>query len=407
MRKLFAIILTAAFVFAGSYAMADCYGPDCFGSGDFSIDTYAGDSAFDYDSIWSRFGYASGYSEGEGFSQGWADGYVYNGDASGMLMSRGGGLAGSNAYTFDPGLGDLSKGIGSSSFARGETAGSIDLTATGPGFGHATGWFYGSASEYTGDYSNGWTPNWFVADGYSYGSAGQSASGSIDGWADVYAHGQTGDYEWVDQSETCEDDRCPAGYYRKDKNPQSPQYGRIQYFRNGHPVHSSEWTYVGQRPVWVFTDATAAAGASAGINMFGSSYSETYGFVYEEDGMRAEGLGTNVGANTHVRSYGDRYADSDGYAYASSGYYGSWRASGGAYSMTDMYTDNGFASASAFGSYYGSGSLNCDFDGSANGFTYTTATTFDGLNGSIMEAGAGMSVSARTTYNGGGIDTPQ
>lgn len=31
------------------------------------------------------------------------------------------------------------------------------------------------------------------------------------------------------------------GYYIKDKNPQSTQFGKIQYFPNGHPKQSSEW----------------------------------------------------------------------------------------------------------------------------------------------------------------------
>jgi len=35
------------------------------------------------------------------------------------------------------------------------------------------------------------------------------------------------------------------GWYIKDKNPQSPQYGRIQYFNNGQPENSSEWSFLG------------------------------------------------------------------------------------------------------------------------------------------------------------------
>jgi hypothetical protein len=59
----------------------------------------------------------------------------------------------------------------------------------------------------------------------------------------------------------------------------------------------------------------------------------------------------------------------------------------------------GGAVAGAIGTYSGSGDLGCNFDGSAIGFTSTSVTTFNGMNGSINSASAGMEVSAHTNSN--------
>ena len=165
--------------------------------------------------------------------------------------------------------------------------------------------------------------------------------------------------------------------------------------------HGMTYGLAGQGSVGAFVIGGGAAGlgsyeADAGIDMWGGSYSESYRGINFLQGGKTEYMGSNVGAWTHVTSYGN--ADSRGFAGAYAE--GCYLAGGFATSKTVQFTDSGFAKATAAGSYTGSGPLGTGFNGSANGYTYTSATTFDGYNGSIMSASAGMSVSS-------GAGTPQ
>lgn len=128
--------------------------------------------------------------------------------------------------------------------------------------------------------------------------------------------------------------------------------------------------------------------ASASIDMNGGSYSESYRFVDYNHGSITEGMGTNVGAYTEVTTAG-RSSRRNGFV--AGGF-----VAGGVVGAKTVQADNfgGGAVAKANGVYYGGGSLNDDYIGSANGGTMTTVTTFRGYNGAINSASAGMNVTS-------------
>jgi len=150
----------------------------------------------------------------------------------------------------------------------------------------------------------------------------------------------------------------------------------------------------GQGSVGGFVMGGVAAGygdyeAYANIDMSGYSYSESYRGIDWFDGGKTEYMGSNVGAGTQVLSYAYDRDCGIGAAFVEGGFV----AGGFAASKTVQATDTGFAAATAIGVYGGAGGLGCDFNGSAVGYTATSATTLNGYNGSIMSSSAGMNVS--------------
>jgi hypothetical protein len=146
----------------------------------------------------------------------------------------------------------------------------------------------------------------------------------------------------------------------------------------------------GQGSVGGFIGGGIAAGlgsvdVDASVDMYGGSYTESYRGI----NGNTEYMGTNVSAYTTVFTYGNVDTCLIGVGFVEGGYI----AAGGAATKTVQVTDSGFAKATAVGSYAGSGELNCNFNGSANGYTYTSATTAPGMNGSVMTSAAGMKVS--------------
>jgi len=128
--------------------------------------------------------------------------------------------------------------------------------------------------------------------------------------------------------------------------------------------------------------------ASASIDMNGGSYSESYRFVDYNHGSITEGMGTNVGAYTEVNTAG--------HSSRHNGFVAGGFVAGGAVGAKTVQADNfgGGAVAKANGVYYGDGSLNNNYTGSANGGTMTTVTTFRGYNGAINSASADMTVTS-------------
>ncbi len=336
MMKLFGII-TLALLISVPAALA-CHGPECGeGEGNFKIKAKAYGKGFDIDGKLIKRGAAGGLSSAKGYTTGGARGYVYNADASGKIDVSGGGLASTTAYKFDPEVGDHGKGVGSSSYAYGETTASLKLKAKNADgwydWGFAHGGFHGCVRQLTLDGSIIVNGKKWDSKGLSAGVAGQMASGHIYGDAMVDS--------WI-------------GYNGK-------------------------------------------VNLKAGIIMDGASYSESYRFVAEEDGVRVEGMGTNVGARTDVETF--RKVKSKGWGYGYVG--GSFNAKGGAAALTVQKNDNGKAVALAVGTYQGSGRLGCNFSGSVQGGTYTNAMKVEGMNGTVMSSGASMSVSSHMSGKGG------
>lgn len=161
--------------------------------------------------------------------------------------------------------------------------------------------------------------------------------------------------------------------------------GEAPYFNtNGHT-----FGVAGQGSLGLFHGNVCARcfgkdSAKAEIESVGYSYSESYRYLNKEDGVRTEGMGTLVGAGTEVNTLGRNAT-------------GGFVAAGGAKAVTKQYNSNGFAKAKAAGMYVGSGALNCNFNGTAEGYTGTTVTTVKGMNGTIVSAGSGMKVTARSS----------
>jgi len=129
----------------------------------------------------------------------------------------------------------------------------------------------------------------------------------------------------------------------------------------------------------------------ANIDMWGDSRSESYRAISGD----TEIIGTNVSAWTMV----DSGASVDTRYLAAGFVEGGWVAGGVVAAGTIQVTDNGVAKAGAVGSYQAAGELGCDFNGSAVGYTQTTATQTSGYRGSIMSSSAGMQVSSQQVPN--------
>jgi hypothetical protein len=130
----------------------------------------------------------------------------------------------------------------------------------------------------------------------------------------------------------------------------------------------------------------------AGITMSGQSGSESYRAIDWFEGGKTEIMGSNVFVNTEVTSYGITDGGCIGGGYVDGGFV----AEGLVVSNTVQSVPGGVATANALGSYSGAGELGCSFNGSANGYTQTSATTYTGYNGSIMSSSAGMQVSSNS-----------
>jgi len=151
----------------------------------------------------------------------------------------------------------------------------------------------------------------------------------------------------------------------------------------------------GQGSAGAFVGAGAAAlmgtyDLGGGVRADGWSASESYRGIDFIPGGQTEYMGTRVGAGTELQSYGYATPGVFGIAVVDGG----WIAGGGAASRTIQTTAGGAASASAVGVYAGAGGLNDNYSGSAVGYTRTSATTYNGYNGSIMSASSGMQVSS-------------
>jgi len=401
-----------------------CEGPDCNAQGYLGVGVAAGNIGFDADGKIINNGAAGSIGVGAGGSAGLAAGYVNNGKVSATTSVVGGGASGATSHQGTlvdkegnsingPDFRSITVGSGAESVAQ--TGGSMDVfvdpagTFIVDGFGLVGGAAGGAAGQGTLSGSGLILNDSYDSDGFSGGVAGQGSTGSWSGSAHAGSKGDiakdkgTGEYTYEGGQ-----DGGP-GYYEKYKGGNK---GKVQHFKNGHPPDPSEWRFLGQNRTEdtehvINKDSKAGAGFEANIHMYGNTSTVSYRYIDTSvEGRKTEGLGTYVNAKTQVTSSGSSYANSTPLlANANASVNGSYKVAGGAASLTAQESIGqgslGGAVAGAVGTYQGSGTLGCNFDGSATGFTATSVTTFDGMNGSINSASAGMEVTAQT--NGGNV----
>jgi len=341
MKKILTIAACALFALAlVAQPAAACDGDECYGSGNFDGSVFAGSAGLDLGLDCIPNGFAGGIAGAGGATYGEIHGLAVDAAVEGNINVTGGGLYNQSDYVFNTGA-DLSIGVGSHSTAEGVTGGRVDLSADADcprcfdlNIGVAEGHFAGVAGEGTLDVSVvGKSPYFFETKGVSGGIAGQAAVGHVEGAA------------------IADDESWGAFCFKDYGNPDS-------------------------------------AYADAYMDLAGGSYSESYRYVNRDCQSRTEGMGTNVGANTFVNTYGD--SSRDGYVN------GGFKVAGGAAAKTVQMGNNGLGTAQIAGSYQGAGSLNCNYTGSVDGYTRTSITTVNGMNGSIASSSAGMHVETHT-----------
>jgi len=337
-KSVMTVVMCAMFVLGMTGMSIACDGPDCYGSGNFNIDAKAISGGIDAGVKTIPNGIAGGAAGAVGATKADAYGYAQDAVTEGHISVVGGGLYNQYDYTFGV-PSDLSIGVGSQSNAEAITEGHVSLFANAD---DPSGWF---------DYNQG------VAAADFRGFAAQGTlDGSLLGESPYFfeTNGVTGGLAGQGSLGTIE-----GGAFAYDESSAFLCWRRPDY-----------------------------AHANAGIDMWGGSYSESYRYVDWGCESRTEGMGTNVGAYTNVTSFGD--SSCDGYTN------GGFVAVGGAGAMTAQSGNGGAALATAVGGYTGAGSLNCNYNGSVQGQTYTSITTVNGMNGSIVSAGSSMRVESHT-----------
>jgi hypothetical protein len=409
MKKMFMLLILFLSIAVGSnvaLANGDYYSH--FGYGAFDINASSIGGGIDFDKTHTPHYWeagAFGISGAGGLARSSADGFIINGMVEGEVTTIGGGLTGTNAekgfYNVPFGKGLY---VGSSSLNRAVTGGSIRVKVDPDGKlifgfiptagGAASGEMSGIAGQGSLNASGMGDGPVLRNDGFTGGIAGQGSIGMFSGGVFAVSGPDYKDYRNPVYSGG---EDGGAGYYLKVKGHRT---GRVKYFRNGHPDDPSEWVFLGANKEYPEIDSKAGAGVGAEIDMVGGSSSYSWREFSDHNGVRTEAMGTNVSAFTQITSYGYNYDWDKGLGCSYSYLQGGWVAGGGVASMTKI----GGARSSAVGYYMGSGNLNNNFDGQAIGYTNGSVTTVQGMNGSITQAGAGMSVTSNVTYNHGQID---
>jgi len=407
MRKLFTTLLAAMFLLSVFIIPAfACKGPECEASASLGIGAAAGNIGVDADGKLIKNGAAGSIGVGAGGTAGISGGFVINGAAGANVNVIGGGASGAEAYKINLGVKKNGKNIkglegvkvGSGAGAVAQTGGSLDVSVDPAGNGLfsagglVAGTIGGAAGQGTLSGSIITNTKKFDSNGISVGAAGQGSTGSWSG----SAHAESlGDYEKTSRTGTL---------WLKKNGKNAGKVFEKPFGWHPSPSKKNEWKFVGFAKDTKVVDNNAAAGLEANIHMYGSTYSESYRYIDTSvKGQKTEGFGSNVGADTHVTSYGSTYENSTKLANSNARVNGGFNAAGGATTLTAQESMGpgsfGGAIAGGFGSYSGSGDLGCNFDGSVVGSSYTSVTTFDGMNGSINSAGASMNVSATHNTN--------
>ncbi|MGM0482350.1 MAG: hypothetical protein ACQEP6_00595 [Patescibacteria group bacterium] len=126
--------------------------------------------------------------------------------------------------------------------------------------------------------------------------------------------------------------------------------------------------------------------ASGAVEFQSDTYSHSYGYTQEEDGVTTVGKGSLVESTMEMES---QMNAPEGQAD------GMWSAAGGAVTETHQSDNSGYANAVAIGEHSASGEIGQDYTGQASGYSDTSMTSFDGMVGGINRAEAGMSVQSQ------------
>jgi hypothetical protein len=346
--KIVSTITLGAFLAMAPMAFATseqngCDGPNCSVSGNFDISTLAAGGNVDADLQFIPFGAAGGLSAGGGVAFGEAEGEFETGRIWGWV--------GPKWYNF-----------GWKTVALGSAG--ADLTSiAGGGADTETGRYFDFDREgievgvYSFSNGHGITGGSLDVDAFGLAYSG-GLIGGIAGQATLDASGLT-TYPWI--------------YDSKGITGGIAGQGSVGGFIGGGIVAG-----------------LGSAEVGAQVDMYGHSYSNSYrGITWSG----TEYLGTQVAAYTTINTFGYKDTCLVGCAYLEGGYV----VAGGATAATMQKTPSGMASANATGVYTGKGDLNCNFNGSAVGYTNTSATRT--LNGSVMTSSAGMRVSANMPDN--------
>ena len=339
MKKLLVLSLVAAMAIFGTNAFAtdNCNGsPECSAEGNFAINTFAAGGGLDlHGALITK-------------------GYPVSGAAGGI--SAAGGI----------GIGDASGSFESFTFGRRHpitiTLGGAGAELESRGGGQVMVDDAGTFNPHVGDKSVGV---------YSHSNTVATTAGNlkVNAVGAAYSAGIIGG---------------AAGQFSADGSiigpSPLPQWKSVGV-SGGIAAQGSAGAFLG----YAGTGLYGSADVGAEINMGGDTYSDSWRAI---DG-NTELMGTNVSAKTAV--YSDSHVDT--HAFAIGGVEGGWVAGGIAASKTVQATPYGVAKAGAIGTYSAAGELGCNFNGSAVGYTQTTATQTPGYRGSIMTSQAGMQVS--------------
>lgn len=345
MKRIFAILSVSILLFMGvTAASATMYKPPVTGSLD--LDVFAIGGGIDGDVKAIPGGIAGGLSGAGGIAGGDMTGMIFNGTIDGDLNVTAGGVTVTETYKIKPTDVDKGVAVGSISTSAAIIGGSAEISVKPEGYGFGVG--HGDIAGLGGQFTlNGsvmvTNPNTMDSNGITGGLAGQGSIGWFEGDVFVMAGG-------MDMYGYC-------GYHHRDNK--------------------------------------AKASIEAEIIMNGYSYSESGRFIIFGEDSKTEGLYTAVGAGTTIETTVKKREWDHGWgSYANADIYGGYIVVGGAASKTIQFNENGLATAGAQGVYYGAGSLGTNYEGSAIGYTQTTLTTFDGMNGTIASSAAGMTVTS-------------
>jgi len=341
-KMLIALCMVFSIALVGN-AMA-CEGPECSAEGNFDISTFAAGGGIDLDGKLIPNGATGGISAAGGVAGGQASGHVEEGRVPIYKWTWCG-----------PRI------VGWKTIKFGEA--SASLNTTGGGFTQTNSYKFKPEGDFDKAIGVG-----THSDGYA----------TTKGRLDVAAHG-------IAESHGSMFGLAGQGTLDGSIIGPSPKFG---WDSNGVSLGVA-----GQGSVGGFVGGAGAMGygsatVEAGVDMFGGGYSESYRGIKWDDGFKTETMGTNVGVTTDITSYGNVDRSFVGVGFVDGGYV----AGGFAATTTIQKTQGGVAAAKAVGSYSGAGELNCNFNGSATGYSQTSATTAEGYKGSVMNSQAGMNV---------------
>lgn len=340
MKKIISIVSCALMICTLSFtSVMACDGPECqtISNGAIDVSSAAGSITGDIDVQGVYKGGAIGTSVAGGGAAATADGAIKSGEISGDVGTIGGGLSTTEADTFDPGVGDLNVGVGTSSWAQGVAGATADVSVDGKR-GNADADIVGLTGQATGNVSG---LGLLFGNGITVGKVGQGSVGGFVGDADAR-----------------------VGWFNG--NTDAHMDANITMIGTSD---SSSYRFID----WEDGNTTVGQGS-----MIGATTNVT----------------TSASTSDHDRGW-CAYADADlAGAYVAAG-------NGTTVTVQDSSDRNsvGGAIAGANGSYVGAGCLNTNYSGSLEGYSNTQVTKYNGLNGSINSSSAGMTVTTGISYD--------